>query len=132
VKRCAPLLVLSLVLAGCGGAKSPTASPSTSARTTIAAAIRSAVPVGAGIHLDILRVRLSRDDPHFASAAIEPKDARGRPTTDTGIVVLMESGGAWTVVIGPGTAFPEECKEPAPKAILQLMCPDPYTVLGVG
>ena len=43
----------------------------------------------------------------------------------------MQAGGNWTVVIGPGTAFPEECKEPGPKPILQLMCPDPYTVLGI-
>ena len=132
MRRCAPLLALSLVLAGCSGAKSPTASPTASARATIAAAIRSAVHVQPGAHLDILRIRLSRDDPHFASAAIEPKSSGGEPTTDTGIVVLMESGGTWSVVIGPGTAFPEECKEPTPKPILQLMCPDPYKVLGVG
>jgi hypothetical protein len=82
--------------------------------------------------IDVGPVRLAGADTHFAVTAITPKDAKGHVLDNSAAVVLMETGGAWSVILGPGTAFPEECSRPTPHSIRQLLCPDPFTVLGLG
>jgi len=99
----------------------------------VAAAVRStvALPARKHLHLDVVGIRIAHSDPHFAAAAFEPKNAQGQQVLDTAVVVLMQSGGRWTVVIGPGTDFPEECTQPTPKPVRELMCPNPFKILGV-
>ena len=79
----------------------------------------------------VLSVRLARSDPHFASAAIVEESGTGRKTTDISVVVLMQTSGNWRVVLGPGTAFAEICGRPTVNAVRDLLCPNPYVVLGV-
>lgn len=80
--------------------------------------------------IDVGPVRLAGADTHFAVTTITPKDSERHALDDPAAVVLMQSGGAWSVILGPGTAFPEECQRPTPRPIQQLMCPDPYSILG--
>jgi hypothetical protein len=86
----------------------------------------------AAARIDAGPVRLAGADPHFAVTTVTPEDAKGHVMDNSAAVVLMEAGGFWSVILGPGTAFPEECSRPTPHPIRQLMCPDPYTVLGLG
>ena len=76
-------------------------------------------------------MRLAAADAHFALTTMTPKDASGTVLNNSAAVVLMEAGGSWAVVVGPGTSFPEECLRPTARPIRQLMCPDPYTVLHI-
>jgi hypothetical protein len=130
--RLAPLVLVLIVLTGCGKT-SATRAPTSAERTAIVNSIAAKLGPrpSTHLHLDIPAVRISRADPHFASAAIDPRNAQGRRTTDTGVIVLMKTGGQWIIVLGPGTAFPEECTQPTPKPVRDLMCPNPFSVLGV-
>lgn len=132
MRRIAALVALPVVLCSCGSG-SPATLPSTLQRAAIVAAAKTALrfPAQQHIHVDVLSVRLAASDPHFASAAVQPKDAHGHATTDVGVVVLMQAGGKWTIVLGPGTSFEPMCALPTPKPIRQLLCPDPYKVLGI-
>lgn len=129
--RRAALLTAPLLFTGCGGKPGAAKLPLRTERAAIDAAIHRGVRPRAGEHLVVLSVRIARSDAHFASAAIQQRDANGRKASDIGVVVLMQAGGAWLIVLGPGTAFAEECTQATAKPVRDLMCPNPYAVLGV-
>jgi len=131
MRAVAALLTIPLLFTGCGGKPEVATLPSPAERAAIDAAIRRGVHPRAGQHLAVLSVRIARSDAHFASAAIEQRDANGGKTSDIAVVVLMQAGGAWLIVLGPGTAFAEECTQATAKPVQDLMCPNPYAVLGV-
>ncbi|MGH3007807.1 MAG: hypothetical protein ACRDLM_00155 [Gaiellaceae bacterium] len=74
-----------------------------------------------------IQVRVAASDPHFARAVFEPLDSSGKPVDNAAAVILIEAGGRWSIIDGPGTGFPEECKRPTVAAIRDLLCPDPFT-----
>jgi len=82
--------------------------------------------------IEVGPVRVANSDPHFAVTTVTPRNRQGRILDNSAALVLMEAGGTWAVILGPGTAFPEECQRPTPRPIRQLMCPNPYAVLGRG
>lgn len=83
-------------------------------------------------HIAVGPVRLAGADAHFAVTTITPTDSNGHVMDDSAALVLKQTGDTWSVILGPGTAFPEECHPPTPKPIEELMCPSPYSVLGGG
>ncbi|SRR6266853_1783824 len=122
--RIVALLTLVLLLCSCGGTAATTA-PSTRERTSIAQAIRSSF---ASTGIKIVGMRLSHSDPHFAGVLVTKKNLQGQQL-DVVVVVLVQMGGKWTVVLGPGTAFPQECTQPTPRPIRELLCHNPFSVL---
>jgi hypothetical protein len=76
----------------------------------------------------LLSVRVSVRDPRFASAVV----ATGRTV---GVVVLEKDKdsdfGRWGfVVAGPALDFPLSCTDATPRALRDLLCPDPWRLLG--
>ena len=129
-------VLLVLALSGCGSSAATRSAPA-AVRGAIAKVVETQFAqfhVGgkAVARIDVGPVRLAAADTHFALTTITPRDAKGAVMDDSAWVVLMEAGGTWTVVLGPGTSFPEACRLPTARAIRELMCPNPYTVLGKG
>lgn len=128
-------VLVVVALSGCGGSAATRPAPS-AVRAAIVTALKGQfahLRVGGKsvARLDIGPVRLAAADAHFALTTMTPKDAKGVVLNNSAAVVLMEAGGSWTVVVGPGTSFTEECLRPTARSIRQLMCPDPYAVLNV-
>jgi hypothetical protein len=83
----------------------------------------------------VLRVRVSTRDPKFATAVVELRDRQRRRRGNRALVVLeRERGvgpGQWGYVIaGPALSFPLSCTAATPRALRDLLCPDPWRVLG--
>jgi hypothetical protein len=76
----------------------------------------------------VLSVRVSVRDPRFASAVVE--------TGRSPAVVVLEKDkdsdfGRWGyVVAGPALSFPPSCTGATPRALRDLLCPDPWRLLG--
>jgi hypothetical protein len=107
----------------------PPKAPSPTQREAIDRELRRALSPKPPLRLAILGVAVARSDTHFASAEFQWLTKDRKPKTDRGIVVLMEAGGSWQLVIGPGTGYPEECTAPTVKAVRALLCPDPFAVI---
>ena len=129
-------VLLVLALSGCGSSSATRPAPA-AVRAAIVSVLKaqfthlhvSDKPVA---QIDVGPVRLAAADTHFALTTMTPKDAKGTVMDNSAAVVLMEAGGSWTIVLGPGTAFPEECQRPTAHPIRELMCPNPFVVLGKG
>jgi hypothetical protein len=79
--------------------------------------------------------RVSRRDPRYASALVELRDRQGRPRTPRAVVVLKKSSAygrhRWGyAVAGPALSFTNSCGRRTLQALRDLMCPDPWSVLG--
>lgn len=125
----AGVVALALTLAGCGGSsRTHVTSP---AKTRPASAATRAAIVNLmhqtkeppGITLHVWSVRVAASDPHFARAFVGLTGGPyGGGKGDTAFAVAMEVGGHWTVVVGPGTGFVDECHRPTVAAIAALLC----------
>ena len=82
----------------------------------------------------VTAIRVSRAEPRFASAVVELQDAHGRRRGTRAVLVLErehDSGRGWGYpVAGPALSFPLSCTTGTPKAVRDLLCPDPWSVLG--
>ena len=83
----------------------------------------------------VVAVRISRTDPRFASALVELRDAHGRRRGTRALLVLERERDAtrhgWGYTIaGPAISFPHSCTAATPKAVRDLLCPDPWVVVG--
>ncbi len=80
-----------------------------------------------GTTLHVWSVRVAAADPHFALAYVGLTGGRyGGGKGDTACAVVMEVGGKWSVIAGPGTGFPEEFHKPTAavvRALLHQFCP---------
>jgi hypothetical protein len=82
-----------------------------------------------------LSVRISNRNSKYASAVVELRDKHGRRHGTRALVVLERKRdvgpGQWGYVIaGPALSFPLSCTAATPRAIRDLLCPDPWRVLG--
>jgi hypothetical protein len=87
----------------------------------------------------VVRARVSRSDPRFAAAVVELRDAAGRARRGTTAVVLRRftdsrslalPGGKWRTFDQTGTRFQGSCGAATARGIRDLVCPDPWSVLG--
>jgi hypothetical protein len=83
-----------------------------------------------GFRPEIFSIRVSRSDPKLASAAVVVLDAKGRRTPYNAVLLLGHVGRGWEAD-DPATIFPHSCISAVSRGIRDLMCPDPWTVLGV-
>lgn len=89
------------------------------------------------LHPKVVSIRVSRSDSRFASAAVELRDALGRRRPGTAVVVLRRIDNPeyvkvvpeWWAVAPPAVTFPLACTSATWKAIRDLMCPDPWSIL---
>ena len=81
-------------------------------------------------HPMILSIRVSRSDPKLATAAVAVLDANGRSTPYEAVLLIGRVGRNWEAD-DPATIFPHSCVSTVSQGIRDLMCPDPWTVLGV-
>lgn len=86
----------------------------------------------------LLAVRVSRTLPEFASAAAELVTSAGVVVPGSRAIVLFEKEhGSWSSfgepnwVDGPAASFPVACTPATPAGIRDLLCPGPWTILGV-
>jgi len=149
--RLLPLVILSLFLVACSDA-ARVRQPSSHERARIVAAVKevweyeSDVNTYAGrelhlrpsrLHPKVVSIRVSRSDPRFASVAVELRDAHGRRRPGTAAIVLRRIDNPdnvkvvpeWWVVAGPAVTFPLACTSAARKAIRDVLCPDPWSIL---
>lgn len=88
-------------------------------------------PGQSGLHPWVAGIRVSRVDPNYASAAVELRDVRDRHRAGTAIVVISALQTRQPQVAdGPATTFPSSCTPRTRKAIRDLLCPDPWAVVG--
>ena len=83
----------------------------------------------------VVRVLISRADPQYASAVVELRDVRAGRRRGAAVLVLERekdtSFGRWGYPLaGPALDFPLSCTAATPKAVRDLLCPDPWRVLG--
>jgi hypothetical protein len=95
----------------------------------------------ARLHPKVVRIRVSRTDPRFAVSVVELRDALGRRRPGTVVRLLERVRGKkpakrlvrweppWAVVAESGIGFPLACTRATPKAVQDLVCPDPWSVL---
>jgi hypothetical protein len=144
------LTLLAVVVCGCGGAKTAVRLPTTSERAGIAVAVTSAWNYEATFNLQpwvrrlgfrnfrdrhyrptIVSVRVSRADPKLATAAVAVVDARGQRTPYGAVLVLAHGARSWEVVDVPATVFLHSCVPTLSRDIRDLLCPDPWSILGM-
>jgi hypothetical protein len=89
----------------------------------------------------VVSIRISRSDPRFAVSAVELRDALGRRRPGTEVRLLKRIRGQkplkslarsdppWELVAESGIGFPLACTRATPKAVRELVCPDPWSVL---
>ena len=89
------------------------------------------------LHPKVVSIRISPTRPLFAIAAVELWSAKGRWTPGTAVLVFKWVGTRvenvtrpWDVVAGPATRFPIACTAATAKGLRNLLCPDPWSVLG--
>lgn len=119
----ATLGALILGLTACGNS-SATRPASAAVRSATVKLMRSyAVRLPKGEKVRVRSVRVSTSDPHFAAASVflvgGPYGSKG----DGAFVVTMQMGGRWSIILGPGTGFPEECHRSTVKAVAALVRP---------
>ena len=83
----------------------------------------------------VARIRVSQRDPRYASALIQLRDAEGRTRGPQAILVLKKSSvygrHRWGYAVAePGTYFPGSCSKATLQALRDLVCPNPWSVLG--
>jgi hypothetical protein len=146
-----PLLLLPLPACGHGAA---VRAPTSKERRLVVATVRGtwsyeSRPDAAGYspqwrteHLErpslrpkVTHVLVSRRDPRYASALVELRDARGRRRGLPTVLVLKKSSAygrrQWGFPIaGPALTFKNDCGRTTLRALRDLMCPDPWAVLG--
>jgi len=119
-------LVLTAAACGSSSKAAPSAQSEPASPATRAAIVRLLHP-GPRPHgetLHVWSVRVAPSDPHFASAYIGMTGGPyGGGKGDTAYEVAMEVGGHWTVIVPPGTGFPDECRRATTKAVAALLCP---------
>ncbi len=74
------------------------------------------------LHPGIGQIRVSRLDSHFATVVIRPMDATGEQRVETTKIALMQAGGGWQIVFGPGDTS-GVCTSPSPRPLVELYCP---------
>lgn len=89
----------------------------------------------------VVRIRISRSDPRFAVSVVELRDARGHRRPGTAVRLLERIRGRkpakrlvrwdppWGVVAESGTGFRLACTGATLKAVRDLVCPAPWSVL---
>jgi hypothetical protein len=89
------------------------------------------------LELDVTSIRVSLSKPLLASAVVEPLDRRGRRVLPAAIVVLSRNSaaesrllGRWSWALGPATSFPGSCARGVELSVRELLCPNPWVVLG--
>jgi len=89
------------------------------------------------LKLDVTSIRVSRSKPQLASAVVDMLDRRGRPVLPAAIIVLARTipdarpvPGQWWWVLGPATSFSGGCARGAEVSVRELLCPNPWAVLG--
>jgi hypothetical protein len=88
------------------------------------------------LELEVTSVRVSVSTPLLASAVVQVLDRRGSHVLPATIVVLARNGtsggnpGQWGWWLGPATSFPDGCTPAVEISLRELLCPDPWTVLG--
>jgi hypothetical protein len=144
--RLLPLSALLLLLPTCGSA-SGVRGPSPHERRDIGAVARetytwesSAPPPYLHLHLrrprlhpKVVGIRVSRSDPEYATAVVELRDAHERRRPGTALLILRkekEPDGRWFLVDQSGTTFALGCTRATPRGIRELICPDPWSILG--
>jgi hypothetical protein len=154
VRRLRPLTLVSLplLLAGCHGrAPSALRPPTAPERAEIVVSVEEtwryesrppeSLPFYYHVHLRrpklrprVVAVRVSRADPRYASVLVELRHRRGRQRGATAVLVLKQdrtSKHGWGYPIaGPALSFPLSCTAATPKALRDLLCPDPWSRLG--
>jgi hypothetical protein len=82
----------------------------------------------------VVRLLVSKRDPGYASAVVELRDARGRRRGSAAVVLLakeehpVEPGWGY-VIAGPALSFPLSCTAATPRAVRDLICPNPWRLL---
>jgi hypothetical protein len=82
----------------------------------------------------VLKARVLRTIPRYATAVVALRDARGT-MRDTPWLVVFQVGskftpGGWGLIAGPALDFPLSCTNVTPKPVRALLCPDPWSVVG--
>jgi hypothetical protein len=89
-----------------------------------------------GLGLKVTSIGVSPSTPLLASAVVRVLDHQGRQVLPAAIVVLASnsisggSPGQWEWWLGPATSFPDSCTPATEMSLRELLCPDPWTVLG--
>jgi hypothetical protein len=78
------------------------------------------------LHPEVVAIRTSRSDPRFATAVVELRNAAGERQPGTS-VVLLRNGHMYAQT---GTSFPVACTGATPPGARELVCPNPWKVLG--
>jgi hypothetical protein len=148
--RLLPLAIVPLVLCACAAGNARP--PSGDERRAIVAAIgrdwqsfaselavlqdqnRDSVPESVP-YLELLphvaAVRVSGSGSHVASAAVDLRGPSGRVRLPQAIVLLVRVGNGWYWALGGKTAFAGGCDPATAKAVRDLVCPSPWTALGL-
>lgn len=132
VKRLSATAAVAAVLiasAGCGGSPHGARPPSAAERTQIVHWVRFwwknsgafAAVRARGLSPGLGQIRVSRLDPHYATAVIRPRDASGTQQVETQTLPLVEAGGSWSILLGPGDVS-AVCSTPSPKPLVDLLC----------
>lgn len=81
----------------------------------------------------VVKARVLRANPRYASAVVVLRDAQGKIHNTPWLVVLHGGSsytpGGWNPVAGPALDFPLSCTRTTPNSIRVLMCPDPWSVV---
>ena len=152
--RLLALGVLLLLLSACRGHDSAVRSPTPEERHLVAATVSAtwryeSDPDATGYslrwrrrHLQrpllrpaVTHIVVSRRDPRYASALVALRDAHGRRHGFPAVLVLKKSSSygreQWGfAVAGPALTFTGDCRRATLQALRDLMCPDPWSVLG--
>jgi hypothetical protein len=91
----------------------------------------------ASLKLDVTSIRVSSPKPVLASAVVELLDQHAKPVLPAAIVVLAKNSpagsrafGPWSWALGPATSFPGSCGPGVEISLRELLCPNPWVVLG--
>jgi hypothetical protein len=89
------------------------------------------------LKLDVTTIRVSWLKPVLASAVVELLDHHAEPVLPAAVVVLSENSpagsrafGPWSWALGPAASFPESCNSGVEVSLRELLCPNPWVVLG--
>jgi hypothetical protein len=128
VAAAAAVAAAVIVSAGCGGGHGARP-PSAAERAQIVHWVRFwwknsdafAAVRGRGLSPGIAEIRVSRLDSHYATAVIRPRDASGKQQVETQTLPLIQAGGVWSILLGPGDVS-AVCSSPSPKPLVELIC----------
>jgi hypothetical protein len=118
-----------IVLSGCG-ADGGVRPPKARERAGIVAGARLELASVGARHSRVHRIRVSRRDPHFAYAEVDPLTANGEQVAETADMVLVEAAGQWNALL-VGTDLASVCTNPDPRPIRELLrCRDDVPTRG--